>query len=56
MIAKRVLIVDDETFVVRMIGDRLRDGGIEALSAFSGDEAVKKARAEQPDLVLLERD
>lgn len=54
MIAKRVLIVDDEGFVVRMIEDMLREGEIEALSAFSGEEAIEKARAEQPDLVLLD--
>jgi len=51
---KRVLAVDDERFVVRMIEDILREGGIEALSAFSGEEAVEKTRAEQPDLVLLD--
>jgi len=51
---KRVLAVDDERFVVRMIEDILREGGIEALSASSGEEAVEKARANQPDLVLLD--
>ena len=54
MTTKRVLAVDDERFVVRMIEDILREGGIEALSASSGEEAVEKARANQPDLVLLD--
>lgn len=54
MTTKTVLVVDDEEYVVRMIEDILREGGIEALSAFSGEEAVRKARAERPDLILLD--
>lgn len=50
----RVLVADDEAFVVRMIADELRSAGIEPLLASNGREAIRIAKAEKPDLILLD--
>ena len=50
----RVLVADDEAFVVRMIADELRSAGIEPLLASNGLEAIRMAKTEKPDLILLD--
>lgn len=50
----RVLVADDEAFVGRMIADALRSAGIEPLLASNGLEAIRIAKTEKPDLILLD--
>jgi DNA-binding response OmpR family regulator len=50
----RVLIVDDEPEIVRLVVDYLEHAGFEASSARTGDEALMRARTESPDLVILD--
>ena len=50
----RVLIVDDEPKIVRLVSDYLGAAGFEVLSAGSGEEALMRARTERPDLVVLD--
>jgi two-component system KDP operon response regulator KdpE len=50
----RILIVDDEPRVVRLVQEVLSATGFEVLAAFSGDTAIKMMALEQPDLVLLD--
>jgi DNA-binding response OmpR family regulator len=51
----KILIVDDETEFVEMVAFRLaKAGGYEAITAFDGEEGLQKARAEHPDLILLD--
>lgn len=51
----KILIVDDETEFVEMLAFRLaKSGGYEVLSAYDGEEGLLKARAEHPDLILLD--
>ena len=52
--SKKILVVDDEPFIVQMVTSRLKSSGYELLSAADGDEALKKARSEQPDLIILD--
>jgi len=52
--AKRILVVDDETQLVEMVKMRLEASGYEVLSAYDGQEALDKARAEKPDLIVLD--
>jgi len=52
--AKRILVVDDETQLVEMVKMRLEANGYEVLSAYDGQEALDKARAEKPDLMILD--
>lgn len=49
-----VLIVEDEAALMRGIRDNLEFQGYEVLSAMTGEQGYKTARAERPDLVLLD--
>ncbi len=50
----RILLVDDEPSIVKMVGKRLEVEGFEVLVAMDGQEAVKKVQTEAPDLVILD--
>ena len=52
--SKKILLVDDSAttlFMEKMLLDR---GPFQLITANDGDEAVRKARAERPDLILLD--
>jgi CheY-like chemotaxis protein len=51
---KRILFVEDEPDQVMMISLRLAKNGYEVISSTDGEEGLKKAVAEQPDLILLD--
>ena len=51
---KRILIVDDQFEVRELVEVTLRIADYEILQAASGDEALRIARQEKPDLVLLD--
>jgi len=51
---KRILIVDDEKDIVEPIQFRLEVEGFECLVANDGEEALLKAKRENPDLILLD--
>jgi len=52
--AKKILVVDDEPSLVRMISQVLSDKGYEVLQANNGQEALRLLFAKKPDLVLLD--
>jgi DNA-binding response OmpR family regulator len=52
--AKRILLAEDDRFLRRAAEARLRQQGFEVLTATDGEEALRVARAERPDLVLLD--
>jgi len=51
---KRVLIVDDEPDIVESLRFGLEHEGIECLEAYDGEQALLKAKREDPDLILLD--
>ena len=51
---KRILIVDDEKDIVESVQFKLEFEGFECLVAYDGEEALLKARRENPDLILLD--
>lgn len=51
---KRILVVDDERHIVEFLVMNLRQNQYESLIAYDGYEAVRIARAENPDLILLD--
>ena len=51
---RRVLLVDDEPSIIKMVGKRLEIEGFEVLVAMDGKEALEKAQAEHPDLIILD--
>jgi DNA-binding response OmpR family regulator len=50
----RILVVDDEPKIVRLVRDYLEHGGFDVLVARDGREALMRARTERPDLVVLD--
>ena len=54
MMAKRILIVDDEPYIVKMVESRLKANGYEVLSALDGQAGLDRAKQERPDLIILD--
>lgn len=52
--SKRVLLAEDDRFLRRACEVGLRQRGITVIIAADGEEALRLARAERPDLVLLD--
>ena len=50
----RILLVDDEPSIIKMVGKRLEVEGFEVLIAMDGQEGLEKARAEHPHLIVLD--
>jgi CheY-like chemotaxis protein len=51
---RRILVVDDEPGIVRVLRIKLKLHGYEVIGTTSGAEAVELARERQPDLILLD--
>src|SRR4028119_612044 len=49
-----VLIVDDERMLVETISYNLQKAGFETIAAFDGESALKQARENKPDLIVLD--
>ena len=52
--ATRVLVVDDDPLMNQMIVDYLREHGMPALSASSGEEMARHLATGEPSLVILD--
>lgn len=50
----RILVVDDEPKLVRLLYEVLSATGFTVISASKGKEAIEKAALEQPDLIILD--
>ena len=50
----RVLAVDDEPDVLRLVEVKLKKAGFEVLTARDGEEGLNKAVTENPDVVLMD--
>jgi len=51
---QRILVVDDDKEVVRLMRAYLEQAGYEVLVAYDGESAVHNLRSEKPDLLLLD--
>ncbi len=51
---KKILLVDDEPNVRAGLADILRELGYDIIEAENGQDAIEKARAIRPDLVLMD--
>lgn len=51
---KRILVVDDEKGLVKIIRLNLEQDGFDVIEAFNGAQAMEKLRTTLPDLVLLD--
>jgi DNA-binding response OmpR family regulator len=54
MAAKKILIVDDEPDVLLVLGKRLTSSGYDVVKAANGQDGLSKAKAERPDLIILD--
>ncbi len=50
----RILVVDDEPEAVELVEFNLKQAGYAVITAADGAEALKKARAQRPDLIVLD--
>jgi two-component system cell cycle response regulator DivK len=51
---RRILVVDDHADNRRILRDLLGSAGFEVLEATTGEEAVARAEADVPDLILMD--
>ncbi len=52
--SKKILIVDDEALVVKVITAKLKREGFLVDAAYDGEDALQKVAKEKPDLILLD--
>jgi len=52
--SRKILVVDDERHIVRLVQVNLERAGYQVIAAFDGKEALKKIGSEKPDLVVLD--
>ncbi|EPC54229.1 VicR protein [Lacticaseibacillus paracasei subsp. paracasei Lpp7] len=52
--AKKILVVDDEKPISDIVKFNLDKEGYDVVTAYDGEEALKKVEAESPDLILLD--
>ncbi|MFN2113219.1 MAG: response regulator transcription factor, partial [Anaerolineales bacterium] len=50
----RILVVDDDRDIVRLVQSYLSKAGYEILTAYDGETALKLLRSEMPQLVILD--
>lgn len=50
----RILVIDDSPTILYMVTNMIAQGGHETITATNGEQALKMAINQQPDLVLLD--
>jgi two-component system alkaline phosphatase synthesis response regulator PhoP len=53
-VAQRILVVDDDIAIIKIVTGYLEQEGFEVLSAGDGDHALQIVRHDRPDLVVLD--
>lgn len=51
---KTILICDDEPHILHVLSAKLKNAGLEVLTAADGEEAFELAKRHQPDLVITD--
>jgi len=50
----KILIIEDDRFLIKLYSDKLSREGFKVRAAISGEEALHKISAEKPELILLD--
>lgn len=50
----RVLLIDDEPSIIKILGRLLQMAGFDCLTAMDGEEGLAKAREAHPDAIVLD--
>ena len=51
---KKILVVEDEPNIIKLVTFILESNGYEVIPACIGSEGIEKAKAEKPDLIVLD--
>jgi CheY-like chemotaxis protein len=51
---KKILVIEDESALQKTFGYLLRGEGYEMISALDGEEGLRSAKTDKPDLILLD--
>ena len=51
---KKILVCDDEPYILMALTDAVEMEGYDCVTAINGKEALQKAREEHPDLIMLD--
>ena len=54
LVGRKILIVDDEPYILKILSFKLRLSGMIPYEATSGEEALRVIREEAPHLILLD--
>jgi two-component system alkaline phosphatase synthesis response regulator PhoP/two-component system response regulator VicR len=54
MPGRKIMAVDDERHIVRLIQVNLERAGFQVITAFDGPDALKKVEIEKPDCIVLD--
>ena len=52
--AKKILAVDDEKHILRLVQINLEKAGYEVVTGTNGREAIEKVRSEKPELIVMD--
>ncbi len=52
--AQRILVVDDDKQITRLVSSYLTEAGFDVLTAYDGDTAMHTIRRDRPDLIVLD--
>jgi len=54
MAGKKILLIEDEELIIRLLGRKLTDIGYEVTLAMDGQDGLDKMRKDKPNLILLD--
>ena len=54
LLGKKILVIDDEPHILLMVSQRLKANQYEVITALSGEQGLKRAVQDIPDIVLLD--
>lgn len=52
--SRRILVVDDETYIQHVVSLKLSNAGFEVLTASDGEEGLQIAQEQMPDLIITD--
>jgi len=53
-VSKKVLVADDEAHILHVVSMKLRNAGLEVITAVDGEEALELCRSEKPDVLITD--
>ncbi len=54
MVRKKIMVVDDEEHLLKIIGTRLEKSGFDVITVCESKTVLERAKAERPDLLILD--